>query len=169
MIYFWLVAHPGAKNVNEKFLLAIKIQVIKFRISFFFHENMWLAIQLSKILLHDHLRIVLKVPTRYQDTYWTRSKILLSYAAVRIVNSRSKDPGNALAQVQRVHEPVDLWDITFCTRRFWGPELFSIEKNACPGPYQVHGVYTQNWNFFVLYSYSVWNHFLILKVRCMYF
>ena len=26
--------------------------------------------------------------------------------------------GNALAQVQRVHEPADLWDITFCTRRF---------------------------------------------------
>ena len=25
--------------------------------------------------------------------------------------------GNALARVQRVHEPVDLWDITFCTRR----------------------------------------------------
>ena len=27
--------------------------------------------------------------------------------------------GNALAQLQWVHEPVDLWDITFCTRRFW--------------------------------------------------
>ena len=26
----------------------------------------------------------------------------------------------ALARVQRVHEPVDLWDITFCTHRFWG-------------------------------------------------
>jgi hypothetical protein len=24
--------------------------------------------------------------------------------------------GNALARVQRVHEPADLWDITFCTR-----------------------------------------------------
>ena len=28
--------------------------------------------------------------------------------------------GNALARVQRVHEPTDLWDITFCTRWFWG-------------------------------------------------
>ena len=28
--------------------------------------------------------------------------------------------GNALARVQRVHEPKDLWDITFCTRWFWG-------------------------------------------------
>ena len=27
--------------------------------------------------------------------------------------------GNALAQVQRVHKLVDLWDINFCTRRFW--------------------------------------------------
>ena len=26
--------------------------------------------------------------------------------------------GNALAWVQRVHEPIDLWDITFCTCRF---------------------------------------------------
>ena len=26
--------------------------------------------------------------------------------------------GNALAQVQRVHKPADLWDITFCTRWF---------------------------------------------------
>ena len=28
--------------------------------------------------------------------------------------------GNALVRVQRVHEPADLWDITFCTRWFWG-------------------------------------------------
>ena len=28
--------------------------------------------------------------------------------------------GNALARMQRVHAPTDLWDITFCTRRFWG-------------------------------------------------
>jgi len=28
--------------------------------------------------------------------------------------------GNALAQVQRVHKPADLWGITFCTRWFWG-------------------------------------------------
>ena len=25
--------------------------------------------------------------------------------------------GNALARVQRVHAPTDLWDITFCNRR----------------------------------------------------
>ena len=29
-----------------------------------------------------------------------------------------KTSGNALAWVQWVHEPVDLWDITFCTGRF---------------------------------------------------
>ena len=29
-----------------------------------------------------------------------------------------KNSGNALAWVQRVHEPVDLWVITFCTRIF---------------------------------------------------
>ena len=25
-------------------------------------------------------------------------------------------PGNALAQVQWMHKPADLWDITYCTR-----------------------------------------------------
>ena len=30
------------------------------------------------------------------------------------VAASSKYSGNALARVQRVHEPVDLWDITFC-------------------------------------------------------
>ena len=28
--------------------------------------------------------------------------------------------GNALERVERVHEPADLWDITFWTRWFWG-------------------------------------------------
>jgi hypothetical protein len=28
--------------------------------------------------------------------------------------------GNALARVQRVHAPTDLWDIAFSTRWFWG-------------------------------------------------
>ena len=28
--------------------------------------------------------------------------------------------GNALARVQQVHEHADLWDITLCTRWFWG-------------------------------------------------
>ena len=30
--------------------------------------------------------------------------------------SKLSRPGNALERVQRVHEPADLWDITFCTR-----------------------------------------------------
>jgi hypothetical protein len=38
--------------------------------------------------------------------------------------------GNALARVQRVHQPTDLWDITFCTRWFWGIELSFIEQTA---------------------------------------
>ena len=29
-----------------------------------------------------------------------------------------------LARVQRMHKPVDLWDITFCTRRFWGSKYY---------------------------------------------
>ena len=53
--------------------------------------------------------------------------------------------GNALARVQRVHEPADLWDITFCTRWFeafstmctrwfWGQELSFIEQTAPADP-----------------------------------
>ena len=53
--------------------------------------------------------------------------------------------GNALARVQRVNEPADLWDITFapadfeafstwCTRWFWGPELSFIEQTAPADP-----------------------------------
>ena len=30
--------------------------------------------------------------------------------------SDNNDTGNALERVQRVHEPTDIWDITFCTR-----------------------------------------------------
>ena len=48
----------------------------------------------------------------------------------RLVNS----PGNALARVQQVHEPADLWDITFCTSWFWGPELSFIEQTAPADP-----------------------------------
>jgi hypothetical protein len=33
-------------------------------------------------------------------------------------NNISEHSGNALARVQQVHAPADLWDITFCTRRF---------------------------------------------------
>jgi hypothetical protein len=33
-----------------------------------------------------------------------------------VIISDSTKAGNALARVQRVHAPADLWDITFCTR-----------------------------------------------------
>ena len=32
--------------------------------------------------------------------------------------------GNALAWVQRVHEPADLWDIAYCTRYYYVHPLF---------------------------------------------
>ena len=43
-------------------------------------------------------------------------------------------PENALARVQWVHEPVDLLDNTFCTRRFWCPELSFIQQTAPADP-----------------------------------
>ena len=36
--------------------------------------------------------------------------------------------GNALARVQRVHTPADLWDTTFCTRRIL-IEILKYSKN----------------------------------------
>ena len=41
--------------------------------------------------------------------------ILFHYACTFSPNNLT---GNALARVQRVHKPADLWDITFCTRWF---------------------------------------------------
>ena len=38
---------------------------------------------------------------------------------------RVSKSGNALERVHWVHEPADVWDITFCTRRFW---LFNYQK-----------------------------------------
>ena len=56
-------------------------------------------------------------------------------------NLYSAPSGNALARVQWVYEPADLWDITFCTADFeafstirthWflGQELSSTEQTA---------------------------------------
>ena len=42
---------------------------------------------------------------------------LLKVMAIPVVEFRNS--GNALARVQRVHKPADLWDTTFCTRWFW--------------------------------------------------
>ena len=48
------------------------------------------------------------------ETIWW---VQLMQLSSRLVTDQS---GNALARVQWVHKPIDLWDITFCTRRFWG-------------------------------------------------
>ena len=58
---------------------------------------------------------------------WAKVKcfLILSYLYLPLLY-----PGNALPRVQRVHKSVDLLDITFCTRRFWSPELSFIEQNA---------------------------------------
>ena len=34
-----------------------------------------------------------------------------------LITADTQLAGNALAWVQLVHKPADLWDITFCTRR----------------------------------------------------
>ena len=63
------------------------------------------------------------------DPVSPRSTITVEPYGLQLVTST----GNALAQVQRMHEPADLWDTTFCinfeasstkcTRWFWDPEL----------------------------------------------
>ena len=43
---------------------------------------------------------------------------LLIELQVQYMKSQAQNmgTGNAVERVQRVHEPADLWDITFCTR-----------------------------------------------------
>ena len=52
--------------------------------------------------IHGGDKIVSLFDNMYVHTYTHLNKMYVS--------------GNALAQVQRVHKPADLWDITFCTR-----------------------------------------------------
>ena len=54
-----------------------------------------------------------------QQMIWPRNhtshtKVYLNEFVANVL--RDNKAGNALARVQRVHEPADLWDITFCTR-----------------------------------------------------
>ena len=55
----------------------------------------------------------------YLNTYILQSDIIYNQACI-IVLEQVFITGNALARVQRVHKPTNLWDITFCTRWFWG-------------------------------------------------
>ena len=50
------------------------------------------------------------VPASKVNAQWVQ---FLSEALLEL---RCYTAGNALARVQRVHAPADLWDITFCTR-----------------------------------------------------
>ena len=47
-------------------------------------------------------------------------KIKLTYFPHTEIEFTRYKPGNALALVQRVQKHVDLWDINFCSRRYWG-------------------------------------------------
>ena len=42
------------------------------------------------------------------------------YLEENILKNKFATSGNALARVQQVNKPADLWDITFCTRWFCG-------------------------------------------------
>ena len=57
----------------------------------------------------------------------TRKKVKLwpTWSKIHKEHLLRHTSGNALERVQRVHEPADVWDITFCTRRFW---LFNYQK-----------------------------------------
>ena len=92
-------------------------------------------------------------------------------------------PGNALARVQRVHEPVDLWDITFCTRIFWGPELSSTKKDCTrsskflthtlgptsPSPWSLYLPRMETFCFLIAMCEIFFIFRKILKVQCIYF
>ena len=66
----------------------------------FFHTN------ILNLLLNS--AILFLSAEKYFSCHWAKIQKLLT-------SSREW-----LAQVQRVHKPADLWDITLCTRWFWG-------------------------------------------------
>ena len=61
--------------------------------------------------------------------------------------------GNALGQMQWVQQPIDLWDIAFCTRRCWGsnycwhPQIFRLRAiffrthSTCKSTFLTHAMY----------------------------
>jgi hypothetical protein len=51
------------------------------------------------------------------DTFYgTENEIWAGFGPVGNTDKNGYYAGNALARVQRVHEPADLWDITICTQ-----------------------------------------------------
>ena len=61
-----------------------------------------------------------EIPRTLRTIFKTECFLTCSWRFRRSDTVDTVDSGNALARVQRVHEPADLWDITFCTRWFWG-------------------------------------------------
>ena len=64
--------------------------------------------------------MVRKPYDKISKSFAVQAAISLLEVQVLYVVQKFGYTGNALARVQRVHKPADLWDITFCTRWFWG-------------------------------------------------
>ena len=65
------------------------------------------SFQVNQVRYHKYIRVGL-----------TSKKCVLCIMYIvlaRLIQSSFQDTGNALARVQRMQEPADLWDITFCT------------------------------------------------------
>ena len=78
-----------------------EFRICIFVIVFFSSQTIWL---------------VRKIVKNSSICFWWKHVV----GAGQIIEQCFRMTGNALARVQRVHAPADLWDITFCTRWFWG-------------------------------------------------
>ena len=81
-----------------------KLQMKKFKRKLKIHVNYESKIKSGFLLF---------ILQRWWNDQKSRGPLLLNILSVSALFSIS---GNALERVQRVHEPADLWDITFCTR-----------------------------------------------------
>ena len=104
VLRYWVGAHASqspAIQISDNVMESSKQEVDKIRNS--------LRFIISNLHEENSELLDLKV-----SRYFKREFDLVNVCGKK--NHNRFTPGNALAQVQRVHEPVDLWDITFCTR-----------------------------------------------------
>jgi hypothetical protein len=99
-------------------------------------DTLWLSFKISDAFLRGMFLLKWRMSNRYQaPTFLSKkcitffycqvvkwyfvSKNVLTYCETKLffffIEKNLCNSGNALARVQRVHEPADLWDITFCT------------------------------------------------------
>ena len=107
LVYFWT---KSRKNIYRCFFHSICATELKFGTQ----NNVRVRQSILKILIfatenHKWFKVVgIKISFEHVD-FWAKSLLF-----------RTRHLWNSTTELILVHKPVDLWDITFCTSRFWG-------------------------------------------------